>query len=45
MNMQKIRGVLETQQIIIYFGAVVIAITIAMFLPRTTVLENGLVCT
>lgn len=40
MSMQKIREVLENQQIIIYFGAVVIAVTIAIFFPGATVLEN-----
>lgn len=38
--MQKIREVLEAQQIIIYFGTVIAAITIAMFFPGTVVFEN-----
>lgn len=40
INMQKIREVLEARQIIIYLGTVIVAITIAMFFPGTTVLEN-----
>lgn len=42
MNMKKIRDVLETRQIIIYFWAIIIAITIAMLFPEAIVLENAI---
>lgn len=41
MSIQNIRGQLESRQIGIYFGAVVVAATIALLLPGTSVLEVG----
>jgi ACR3 family arsenite efflux pump ArsB len=42
VNTQNVRETLETRQISIYFGIVVLAAVFALLVPRTTVLEIGI---
>lgn len=42
MSTQHLRETLETRQISIYFGAVVLAAALALLVPRATVLEIGI---
>lgn len=38
--MQKIKKILEARQLVIYFGLIVVAITVAMLFPSTVALER-----